>query len=740
MAKTRRYKLFLLILTCIISFHSCNLRKDILFDNVFIILIDACRADHMSLYGYEKKTTPFLNSLLEKNGNLFLNAYASGSWTRISIPSLFLSLPFSFHGLTEPNILAKEMVQSIPINLETLAEILKKNGFFTSLFPYQGNTWIYSPEYGCSRGFDFIFHNEKFDWPPEENDLLLCREQDDKLVDNFLVWINNLKRKNKIFSFIHLAGAHDAYENFERFKNEFVSKNISDYVNNNYKNFFSLNWPTNLIKNDALLKEYVISLYDSDILFSDFLIKKIITAINRRLDLGRTLIIITADHGEGFLDHNNSYSHVKNVDTYNENFRIPLIFYSKAIRKQKTSEELSTIDIAPTILDLLEVKNPKYWVGRSAKRLIISSKLEKLNRGLFLETEGNSRAIIENNKKFIFRFNNDKAFEKENIELFELYNLSTDPLERNNLFYSEINQAKKMYLKINNELLNLQKGINIIFPSNNETSFYTGKLKVDGIIYNENLRYFSDNFIDYDLFLSTNLLNKPKDIISRCPQKIETNVGLTKCRSYYFGAYIKGKWKRACISFNLEWTSGKDIIKKEKNIIVEGKDSRLIFCRISFYNYLPKKIKFTVNCFENRNNDNVKFYFTNLFFSPANDYSKDCLSINNRRNELDFAIKLKSGRAILNFQTISSNLLNLNLLKNNAPIEKERMFLIGSSEIINPFIIKINNLRNITFDQKRVLEKKDNFIKIYRAYDFGTILGEESEKTINFLKTLGYIH
>src|SRR3989338_9062513 len=97
-----------------------NIKKDV---NVVLIVIDALRADHLGCYGYERQTSPHIDSLA-KEGVLFKNCYAAASWTAPSLASIFTSLYPGIHRTT--------LFDSVlPDELTTIAEILQKEGYIT---------------------------------------------------------------------------------------------------------------------------------------------------------------------------------------------------------------------------------------------------------------------------------------------------------------------------------------------------------------------------------------------------------------------------------------------------------------------------------------------------------------------------------------------------------------------------------------------------------------------------------
>jgi hypothetical protein len=111
--------------------------------NVVLIVMDTTRADHLSLYGYDRDTTPYLASLAEE-AIRFDHAYATSPWTVSSHASLFTGLLPVTHQATQENL-------RLDSELDTLAELLGGAGYETAAFT--NNMWI-SKFTDLSRGFD----------------------------------------------------------------------------------------------------------------------------------------------------------------------------------------------------------------------------------------------------------------------------------------------------------------------------------------------------------------------------------------------------------------------------------------------------------------------------------------------------------------------------------------------------------------------------------------------------------
>ena len=111
--------------------------------NILVLLIDTARAQNVSSYGYERRTTPHLDALAQES-TLYEQAIVTGSWSLPSQLSLLTGLFPSKHG-------AHELHLSYPHHYPTLPEVLRGAGYTT--LGVSPNSWM-SDEFGATYGFD----------------------------------------------------------------------------------------------------------------------------------------------------------------------------------------------------------------------------------------------------------------------------------------------------------------------------------------------------------------------------------------------------------------------------------------------------------------------------------------------------------------------------------------------------------------------------------------------------------
>lgn len=369
--------------------------KDICSDcNVILISIDTLRQDYLGIYGYEKDTSPNLDAYA-KNGTVFTNFYSTSSWTLPAHASLFTSkVPSEIKVLNSKD--------KIPDEVLTITEVLKDNGYATHSWK-PPNTYI-SNMWGFSQGFDTF---DSVDHDPNYRDVdLIFPRLNDWLAEN---------KNTKFFAFVHTMQVHKPYcppKEFDKFKDDYEGG----------LDCFSMGGliPQEVVRPDDGPR--YVSLYDGEIAFTDYYLGQF---FNKLKELGldkTTIVVILSDHGEEFGERGRWAAHGGN-SLYNELVKIPLVIKAPNMKNGVLKKNISIIDIAPTILDLLGIKKPVEFDGVSIR--------ETIEIPLYLELNS-KEAIIYDNWKLIA---DDKT------KTLELYNLSRDPFESNNIL--DQNREKK---------------------------------------------------------------------------------------------------------------------------------------------------------------------------------------------------------------------------------------------------------------------------------------------------------
>ena len=362
--------------------------------NVILISIDALRWDHCTVYGYKPNTTPTLKKLAEA-GVCFESAYAPASETCPSHSTMLTSLYPITHGVLQNN------GTKLNGRFITLAEYLSANGYDTvgvvSAFPLHS-------KFGYNQGFFFfdnnfakeyetagpkgrarrVYHGVKIPNAFEQN-----AEETTRKVIQFVKSHNNNK---PLFLFIHYIDPHAPYTPPEPFASQFPSDEIAQYI----------------------------AQYDGEVAYVDNNIKKLIEALD-----SNTLVVITADHGQGLCQRYNWMPHGKYL--YDEAVRVPYIFYWPGHIKAglRFSEPVDLLTIAPTIVDLADIKPCNSFDGKSLKPSLCDGQLPDANHPIYLMNFSHGRKVG-------IRLGNWKYIESPGGKR-ELFNLANDPKELHNL-------------------------------------------------------------------------------------------------------------------------------------------------------------------------------------------------------------------------------------------------------------------------------------------------------------------
>jgi len=387
--------------------------------NVILISIDTLRADHLSSYGYYRQTTPNIDKLA-KDGILFKQVIAQAPFTLASHMSLMTSLYPSFH---KTYLLKGSHLDN---KITTLAEVLYSKNYKTWAITGGGQL---NSKYGFSKGFEIYteYTAPKFDVEKKVNEAI-----------NFI-------EKNKdlnFFIFLHSYKPHAPYTPEPPFDKMFDA-GYKGNIDGSLSTIDAIN--NGLLKISPEDKNHIVSLYDGEIREVDNFLGKFFSYLRKNGLYDNSLIIFTSDHGEEFGEHGKIGLHSHTL--YDELLLVPLIIKlpSNAQRGKIVYDQVQSIDIFPTILQLIGVKDKSILLqGSSIANLIFNKNIKKDNYA-FTErlTEDNVklRAIRGKEFKFIYEDNGEG-------ETYYYFNLNNDPKEQNNI---EIlpNISKKFIASLN---------------------------------------------------------------------------------------------------------------------------------------------------------------------------------------------------------------------------------------------------------------------------------------------------
>ncbi len=302
--------------------------------NVILISLDTLRAQSMGCYGNARATTPFIDRLAGE-GVLFENMCAASTSTPPSHMSMMTGLYRSVHG-----VVSKEVLDP---GISTLPEMMSEAGYATGAVTENG---FLIRQMGFGRGFDDYY---------EIKDVLLF----DKLMvaggfardvfERGKAWIQE-KGDHKFFLFLHTYEVHDPYFPPPPYDTMFLD--TPDAHRELLKKFRK-----QLGRTDTRTypPEFIRAQYEGDIRYVDELMQEFIAFIRQRGLEGKTLVIITSDHGEELFERNKIVGHGNY--TYDTETHIPFIMWMPGTIPAgvRVPQQASNVDIAPTLAALLDL-------------------------------------------------------------------------------------------------------------------------------------------------------------------------------------------------------------------------------------------------------------------------------------------------------------------------------------------------------------------------------------------------
>ena len=298
---------------------------------IVLVSIDTLRRDHVGAYGYGPPTTPRLDAL-GRAGLVADDAVSVSSWTLPSHLSMLTSVDPAVHGGTD-------MRHGFAGRVDTLPAVLRAAGFATQAV----TSHLYvSGVYGLDRGFDRLdFHQDR-----RATDVA-NRAID--LVDRF--------GDRPFFLFLHFYDPHWHYDPPEPARARFV-KPYAGAITGRWGDFSKR--PASAVSRADL--DHLLALYDGEIRYTDDELGRVLDHLAARGSLANTLVVVTSDHGEEFLDHG-SWEHQKTL--YEEVIRVPLVVHGPGVAARRETAPVSLLDVAPTVLAWAGLPAPPSFAGRS---------------------------------------------------------------------------------------------------------------------------------------------------------------------------------------------------------------------------------------------------------------------------------------------------------------------------------------------------------------------------------------
>jgi len=431
--------------------------------NILFIGVDALRARNLSCYGYPKKTSPNIDRL-SKEGVLFEDAYCCINTTDPSFTTIFSGKYPVSHGLLMHGAMIQKEDTLRLSRVRFLPEILKSVGYTTLAVDWLGR-WH-------RRGYDYygIGNEHCHEGKKEDNKKGKDRRRDDnfaslhKYIKTYLTPVRYFVKRMlpklplplcSLLVNINGILRPPSKELDISQRADSVSNMAIDLIkkNKNKKFFLFLHyWDTHSPyttpkKHFYHLVKGFASRYDESIAFVDHEIGRVINSLEEHRILDKTIVILTSDHGESLMEHGIYFDH---HGLYDEVIHVPLIIrYPRQIPEGKRVKGfVQHVDIVPTLLHILDIKNNFDFDGKSTIPLIYDK--TQLRSAVYVEEAHTQRkrAIRTDRFKYIYALSEREAVCRYcgyvHGGLEELYDLSKDPGETVNLIDDCPDIAKKL--------------------------------------------------------------------------------------------------------------------------------------------------------------------------------------------------------------------------------------------------------------------------------------------------------
>ncbi len=351
--------------------------------NVLLLTIDTVRYDHTTFGGYaagprQRDTTPRLAELVKRSTS-FTWTQAPSAGTMASIPAIMTS-KFFHSGIALDETNPKGTPPRIKPENTTLPEIMKRGGYHTGVIG--SHDWW--NDWGLDQGVDD--YDNSIGKTPDP-----YRVAADKVTDHILAWVSQ-QQGRKWFMWAHYIDPHGRYV---------AHPDVVDYGSKDE------------------------DLYDSELKWTDQEVGRLLDELRHLPSTQNTIIIITSDHGESMAEHNVPLG-THGTALYRELLHVPMIWYIPDNPAREVGGAVTNLDIIPTLTELCGIDvHDLSFEGISLVTQLFSGRPDH-DRIVFSETNapGKQRAAISDTWKLIYYLNTN---------VYELFDLKADPLEKTNV-------------------------------------------------------------------------------------------------------------------------------------------------------------------------------------------------------------------------------------------------------------------------------------------------------------------
>ena len=361
--------------------------------NVVVVTLDTTRADRLGCYGFTRIETPNLDALA-RQGVVFENATSTAPLTFPSHSSIFTGLIPPHHGARDNGGFFLDDART------TLAERLKAAGYATGAFI---GAWVLESRWGLAQGFDE--YSDRFELSKYKIiSLGTVQKTGDEVMDGALKWLDSV-RDRRFFAWVHLYDPHAPYEAPEPYASRYRGQP-----------------------------------YLGELAYTDHVVGRLTGWLETKGLLEKTVIVVVGDHGESLGDHGEA-AHAYFI--YGATTHVPLIVRTPWGLTGRSPAQVSTVDILPTVLDVVGLAPQEGIDGRSLARALFDP-AAPLDHASYSETYF---------PRYHFGWQHLRSLRDDRYTYVdaprpELYDRSQDPGETRNVFKAYSQRAEALRVRL----------------------------------------------------------------------------------------------------------------------------------------------------------------------------------------------------------------------------------------------------------------------------------------------------
>jgi arylsulfatase A-like enzyme len=401
--------------------------------SLIVVVIDTLRSDHLSLYGYDRQTSPRLDALANE-AIVFERCLSTSPWTLPSTLSLLTGLYPGRHGVE--TVVGKQQVSP---EVELLAERLAAHGYRTAAF--SENPYV-SPTYGLDQGFEHFSHSLS---PAARTyrDLTVP-------IGKARTWLAERAEDDApFFLYLHVMNVHGPYMSPDDYHARFLEEPSEPFE------FKAPLWEDIMVRRctecradvtEARLND-LRARYDGAIAHTDEVLGEFFAELRRDGVLDQSVLVVTSDHGEELFDHG-GFGHGKSL--YGEMLNVPLLVRPPGgTTGRRIAEPVSLVDVPATLLELLSFPPAPGGIdagdGVSLVPLMAGERAaDGPARTLVAQVDAAMRARAFMIQQWPWRLIATEQDYRDRSGITELFDVERDPSERNDRAAAEPDRLQEM--------------------------------------------------------------------------------------------------------------------------------------------------------------------------------------------------------------------------------------------------------------------------------------------------------